>query len=384
MPNDQPEDTLTRRTLAARALESADRELPALTPPIHVSTTFIRDPDNGYSSGQVYGRMDNVSIQHAEVRLAALEHASEAMLFTSGMAAATTLMMVFPPTHIVAPKVMYWGLRSWLQDVQRHGHSLTCVDMSDVQAVKAAIVPGKTGLIWIETPSNPLWTITDIAAVSEYAHKAGALVCADSTVATPVLSRPLDLGVDIVMHSATKYLNGHSDVVAGVLATSKCNELWGRLRRFRNQHGTVLGPFDAWLLSRGLRTLDVRVKEQSKSAMILAERLAAHPAVAMLLYPGLSTHPGHAVAARQMVGGFGGMLSMRMKAGVAGAISVAARVQLWRRATSFGGIESLVEHHASLEGEGSPCPDDLLRLSVGLEDPEDLYADILQALAVLA
>jgi len=374
---DRPEDTLSRRTLAAKALESADRELPALTPPIHVSTTFIRDPDNGYSSGHVYGRMDNVSIQHAEARLAALEHASDAMLFTSGMAAATTLILALPPTHIVAPAVMYWGLRCWLQDIRRHGHSLSCVDMSDTEAVKAAIVAEKTGLVWIETPSNPLWTITDIAAVSEYAHEAGALVCADSTVATPVLSRPLDLGVDIVMHSATKYLNGHSDVVAGVLATSKCNELWGTIRKSRNQHGAVLGPFDAWLLSRGLRTLDVRVREQSKSAMILAERLAGHAAVATLLYPGLSTHAGHQVAARQM-------LSMRMKAGLAGAIGVAAQVRLWRRATSFGGIESLIEHHASLEGEASPCPDDLLRLSVGLEDPEDLYADLSQALDMLA
>jgi cystathionine gamma-synthase len=349
-----------------------------------VSTTFIRDPDNGYSSGHVYGRMHNDSNQHAEARLAELEHAREAMLFTSGTAAATTLFTTLPPTHIVAPKVMYWGLRSWLQDIRRYGHTLTCVDMSDIDALKAAIVPHETGLVWIETPSNPLWTITDIAAVSECAHEAGALVCADSTVATPVLSRPLDLGVDIVMHSATKYLNGHSDVVAGVLATAKCDDLWDRVRAVRNQHGALLGPFSAWLLSRGLRTLDVRVREQSKSAMFLAEQLAGHPAVSTLMYPGLSTHAGHEVAARQMMGGFGGMLSLQIKAGAAGAIGVAARVRLWRRATSFGGIESLIEHHASLEGQGSPCPDDLLRLSVGLEDPEDLYADLLQALEPLA
>ena len=381
---DRPDDTLRRRTLAARALESANGELPALTPPIHVSTTFIRDPDNGYSSGHVYGRTHNDSNQHAEARLAELEHASEAMLFTSGMAAATTLFTTLPPTHIVAPKVMYWGLRSWLQDIRRYGHTLTCVDMSDIHALKTAIVPHKTGLVWIETPSNPLWTITDIAAVADYAHKVGALVCADSTVATPVLSRPLDLGVDIVMHSATKYLNGHSDVVAGVLATAKCDDFWGRVRSVRNQHGALLGPFSAWLLSRGLRTLDVRVREQSKSAMFLAERLAGHPAVATLLYPGLSTHTGHEIAVRQMTGGFGGMLSIQIKAGAIGAIGVAARVRLWRRATSFGGIESLIEHHASLEGQGSPCPDNLLRLSVGLEDPEDLYADLLQALESLA
>lgn len=381
---DWPDDTLRRRTLAARARESANRELSSLTPPIHVSTTFIRDPDNGYSSGHVYGRMHNDSNQHAEARLAELEHAREAMLFTSGMAAATTLFTTLPPTHIVAPKVMYWGLRFWLQDIRRYGHTLTCVDMSDIDALKAAIVPNRTGLVWIETPSNPLWTITDIAAVSECAHQVGALVCADSTVATPVLSRPLDLGVDIVMHSATKYLNGHSDVVAGVLATAKCNDFWNQLRDVRNQHGALLGPFDAWLLSRGLRTLDVRVREQSKSAMILAQRLAGHPAVSTLWYPGLSTHAGHEVASRQMIGGFGGMLSLQIKAGAAGAIGVAARVRLWRRATSFGGIESLIEHHASLEGEGSPCPDDLLRLSVGLEDPEDLYADLVQAMEPLA
>jgi cystathionine gamma-synthase len=383
--DDRPQDdTLSRRTLAARAPESPDRELTALTPPIHVSTTFIRDPDNGYSSGHVYGRMDNGSIQHAETRLAALEHAADALLFTSGMAAATTLIMALPPTHIVAPQVMYWGLRCWMQDLRRHGHSVTCVEMSDMAALKAAILPDKTGLVWIETPSNPLWTITDIAAVSEYAHKAGAIVCADSTVATPVLSRPLDLGVDIVMHSATKYLNGHSDVVAGVLATSRCSDFWQQIRRVRNQHGAVLGPFDAWLLSRGLRTLDVRVREQSKSAMILAERLVGHPLVAQVLYPGLPVHAGHAMAARQMTGGFGGMLSLRMKAGAARAILVAANVRLWRRATSFGGIESLIEHHASLEGAASPCPADLLRLSVGLEDPEDLYADLSQALEAAA
>ena len=253
-----------------------------------------------------------------------------------------------------------------------------------IEALKAAILPDRTGLVWIETPSNPLWTITDIAAVSDCAHKAGALVCADSTVTTPVLSRPLDLGVDTVMHSATKYLNGHSDVVAGVLAMATCDDLWDRIRTVRNQHGALLGPFDAWLLSRGLRTLAVRVREQSSSAMLLSERLAAHPAISAVLYPGLPTHTGHEVATRQMTGGFGGMMSIQIKAGPAGAIAVAARVRLWRRATSFGGIESLIEHHASLEGEGSPCPDNLLRLSVGLEDPEDLYADLLQALELLA
>lgn len=371
------DDTLKLRTLASRATEG---ESTALTPPIHVSTTHIRDADNGYSSGHVYGRMDNQSIRQTEQRLAELEHAQEAMLFNSGMAAATTLLMALEPTHIVVPAMMYWGLRFWLRDIGRYGHTLTRVDMTDPDAVAAAIVPGRTGLVWIETPSNPLWAITDVSAVAAMAHAAGALVCADSTVATPVLTQPIDLGVDIVMHSATKYLNGHSDVVAGVLATARLTPLWQRVRAVRNQHGAVLGPFDAWLLARGLRTLDVRVREQSRSALILAERLTGHPALSAVLYAGLRGHPGHERAARQMHGGFGGMLSIRVKGGMGSAVCVAANVQLWRRATSFGGIESLVEHHASLEGETSPCPTDLLRLSVGLEDPDDLHDDLLQAL----
>ncbi|CAN5283727.1 cystathionine gamma-synthase [soil metagenome] len=352
----------------------------ALTPPIHVSTTFIRDADNGYAAGHVYGRMDNPSVHQAERHIADLEHAADAMLFSSGMAAATTVFLALAPTHIVVPDIMYWGLQFWLRDVERYGHTLTSVDMSDTEAVRAAIVPGKTGLVWIETPSNPLWTITDIAAVCEIAHRAGALVCADSTVASPVLTQPVDLGVDLVMHSATKYLNGHSDVVAGVLAVATPCDLWSRIRSIRNQHGAVLGPFDAWLLTRGLRTLDLRVREQSRSAAILADRLVGHREIAAVLYPGLPEHPGHAIAARQMDGGFGGMLSIRMKGGRAAAIGVAAHVQLWQRATSFGGIESLVEHRASIEGAGSACPDDLLRLSVGVEDPDDLSMDLLQAL----
>ncbi len=379
---DKPsDDTLKLRTLASRARGAAGGDTTALTPPIHVSTTHIRDPDNGYSSGHVYGRMDNQSIRQTEARLAELEHAQEAMLFNSGMAAATTLLMSLEPTHIVVPTMVYWGLRFWLRDIGRYGHTLTSVDMTDLQAVTAAIVPGKTGLVWIETPSNPLWAITDVREVAALAHRAGALVCADSTVATPVLMQPIDLGVDIVLHSATKYLNGHSDVVAGVLATAQATPLWKKVRTVRNQHGAVLGPFDAWLLARGLRTLDVRVREQSRSALVLADRLLIHPALSAVLYPGLSVHPGHAVAARQMHGGFGGMFSIRMKGGMASAVCVAANVHLWRRATSFGGIESLIEHHASLEGESSPCPTDLLRLSVGLEDPDDLYGDLMQALA---
>lgn len=375
---------LTSRTIATRALGEDRPALTALAPSIDMSATYVRDRDNGYRSGRVYGRKDNASVQQAERYVAALEHAQEAMLFGSGMAAATAILTALPAMHIVVPETACWGLRIWLEDRSRHAHDVTFVDMSRVATVRSAVQRGRTGLVWIESPSNPLWTVTDIAAVSDIAHRAGAIVCADSTAATPVLTKPLDLGVDIVMHSATKYLNGHSDVAAGVLATANCSDLWLRIREIRDQTGVVPGAFDAWLLMRGLRTLDLRVKEQSRSALTIATRLNTHPAVSAVLYPGLRHHPGHDLAVQQMEHGFGGMLSIRVKGGVAAAIAVAANVELWRRATSFGGIESLIEHRKSIEGDGSPCPDDLLRLSVGLEDPEDLYRDLRQALDLLA
>jgi cystathionine gamma-synthase len=215
--------------------------------------------------------------------------------------------------------------------------------------------------------------------VAEIAHRAGARLAVDSTVATPVFTRPLACGADLVMHSATKYLNGHSDVIAGALATAKQDAWWERIRTLRGQHGLILGPFEAWLLLRGMRTLDARVRTASESAVLLATWLRRHPRIAAVLYPGLPDHPGHAIAARQM-SGFGAMLSIRVKGGARAAIATAARMHLWNRATSLGGVESLIEHRASVEGAGSPCPPDLLRLSVGLEDAEDLFADLDQAL----
>jgi len=373
---------LSLRTVAATALGAIEPTTRALAQPIHIATTYVRDADNGYSTGFVYGRPDNVTIHQAEALLAELEYADGAMMFGSGTAAAAAVLLSLPPTHVVAPRVMYWGLRQWLRGLSRYGHDVTFVDMEDLDAVRSAITRGRTRLVWIETPSNPLWTITDIEAVCDLAHRAGAIVCADSTVATPVLCKPLDFGCDLVVHSATKYLNGHSDVVAGAIATARVDAAWQRIRDIRLQHGGFLSPFDAFLLLRGLRTLDLRVTAQSRSAHLLAERLACHPAIRQVLYPGLLGHPGHSIAARQMTGGFGGMLSIRLGSR-ASAIAVAANVQLWRRATSFGGTESLIEHRASIEGEGSPCPDDLLRLSVGLEDPEDLHRDLTQALNVL-
>ncbi len=378
--NDRLREPSKIRTLVAQAVDRLEGGSTEITPPIHVATTFSRNADNGYDAGPVYGRMDNASIHHVEAKLALIEGGQQAMLFNSGMSAATSVFLALRPTHVVVPTVLYWGLRLWLQEVERFGHRVTAVDMSDIDAVRAAIEPGVTGLVWIETPSNPLWTLTDIAAVADCAHRAGALVCADSTVCTPVLTRPIEFGADLVLHSATKYLNGHSDVVAGVLVAAQCSELWTRIHRVREQHGCVLGPFDAFLLTRGMRTLDLRVREQSRSALSVASRLVGHPALDAVLYPGLPTHPGHAIARRQMQHGFGGMVSLRVKGGQSVAIEIAKRVELWTRATSFGGIESLIEHRASMEGAGSPCPGDLLRLSVGLEDPDDLYVDLVRAL----
>jgi len=334
--------SLSRRTLAASALGMGEPTTRALTPPIHVATTYVRDADSGCDTRFVYGRSDNISIHQVEALIAELEHASEAMMFSSGMAAATAVCLSLAPTHIVAPKTMYWGLQQWLQELPRYGHEITFVDMSDLDAVRTAIIPGKTGLVWIETPSNPLWTITDIGAVATCAHLAGAIVCADSTASTPILTRPLDCGCDLVVHSATKYLNGHSDVVAGVVATARTNAAWARIKDIRQRHGASLGPFDAFLLLRGLRTLDLRVMAQSKTAALLAERLRVHPAVETVLYPGLPDHPGHHIAVPQMSGGFGGMLSIRLR-GRAEAIAVAANVRLWR---DTGGRIDITALHA--------------------------------------
>jgi cystathionine gamma-synthase len=368
--------------VAAQALGGLEPATKGIVPPIHVATTFVRDPDNQYRSGFVYGRPDNATVRHAEAVLAALEGAEAALMLGSGMSAATVAILALDPgAHIVAPDVMYWGLRNWLVgEAPRFGYRVTLVDTSDLAAVRGAISPGDTRLVWLETPSNPLWKISDIAAIADIAHAAGARLAVDSTVATPVFTRPLALGADLVMHSATKYLNGHSDVVAGALATARTDEAWSRIVKMRADLGAILGPFEAWLVLRGMRTLELRVKAQAESATLLATWLGHHREVASVLYPGLPQHPGHAIAARQMGGGFGGMLSIRLKGGEAAAIAAAARVELWKRATSLGGVESLIEHRASIEGAGSPCPPDLLRLSVGLEDPEDLFADLDRAL----
>ena len=375
--------TYKPETLAAQACGAIDEATGAIVPPIHMTSTYLRDPDNQYRSGYVYARPDNATVRHAEEVLSALEGAEQSLLVASGMTAATTLMLALPrPAHIVAPQVMYWALRHWLlNDAPSHGLTATFVDASDTAAIAAAIRPGETKLVWVEAPANPLWTITDIAAVADIAHRAGAMLAVDSTCATPILTQPLALGADVVMHSATKYLNGHSDIIAGALSFAKADSpLAVSAANVRKNLGGILGAFEAALLLRGMRTLHLRVRAQCQSAMAIAQHFAKHSRVGEVLYPGLATHPGHEIAARQMSDGFGGMLSIRVGAGETAAIATAARVKLWKRATSLGGVESLIEHRASVEGPGSPCPPDLLRLSVGIEAADDLIADLEQAL----
>jgi len=374
--------SLKPESLAAQALGWVDATTRAISPPIHASTTFIRDADNQYRTGRAYARADNPAFDQAEQLIARLEGGAQGALFASGMAAATAVFQSLAPgDHVLAPKVMYWSLRNWLMNfATAWGLQVELIDMTDPAAVRTALKPGRTKLVWIETPANPLWTITDIATTAALAHAAGARVAVDSTVATPVLTRPIELGADLVMHAATKYLNGHSDLIAGVLVTREDDDFWKRVKAVRAYIGGTLGSFESWLLLRGMRTLYLRVRCASASAQRIAERFARHPRIEAVLYPGLPDAPGHAVAARQMHGGFGGMLSIRVKGGEAAAIATAAHIALWKRATSLGGTESLVEHRASVEGAGTPAPPDLLRLSVGIEDTADLIADLEQAL----
>lgn len=369
-------------TRAARGGEHPiDPSTGALVPPLHTSTTFARHPDYTLVGRASYARDEAPSFTPAEELLASLEGGAAALLFPSGMAAMAALLTATlqPGAHVVTSRVLYWGARSWLAAFARRWQvEVTQVDTSDLAALEAALRPGRTRWLWIETPANPSWEITDIAAAAALAHQAGARLAVDSTVATPVFSRPLSLGADVVMHSATKYLNGHGDVVAGALVTARADEDWALVRAHRHDAGVIVGPFEAWLLHRGLRTLFPRVRRQAATALELATRLAR---VTRVRYPGLPDDPGHAVASQQMHGGYGAMLSIFVGSSRERALQVAGRMKLFVRATSLGGTESLVEHRRSVEPPDSPVAPDLLRLSIGLEDVEDLWEDLEQALA---
>jgi cystathionine gamma-synthase len=372
-------------TLAAQALHFLDEPTGAVAPPLHPSTTFARNPDYSLRGPSSYSRYGGPAVDQLEALLARLEGAAGALVFASGLGAAAAVIMALKPGDaLVCHTHVYWGFRQWLEDYcPRFGLELRLVDMTDEAALDAALAGG-AALVWAETPSNPLWEVFDIAVLAEKAHAAGARLAVDGTAAPPVLQRPLELGADIVMHSATKYLNGHSDVLAGALATRTRDDFWERVTFNRAGVGAMLGAFEAWLLLRGLRTLYLRVRQASASALFLASRLQKHPKVLQVLYPGLPDHPGHEIACRQMEGGFGGMLSIRVAGGREGGLALATGTRLFLPATSLGGVESLIEHRKTIEGEASILPDDLLRLSIGIEHPEDLLADLEQALARIA
>ena len=375
---------LSPETQNAQALGQIDSLSGGITPAIQPATTFLRDENYQLiDPRRSYGRPDNPGFDIAENVLAALEGGAAALLFSSGTSAAMAIVQsLLPGDRILAPKVMYWGLRKWLiAFCRKWGLRLDLFDPADIHALERTVCHGKTALVWVESPCNPTWDIIDIAAASEIAHGAGARLIVDSTVSTPVLTQPIKYGADAVVHSATKYLNGHCDVVAGAVITARKDELFQQIDEIRTQAGAILGSFEAWLLQRGMRTLFLRVRKASESALAIAKRFDGHPRLRAVLYPGLPSHPGHEIAKRQMNGGFGGMLSLRTKGGEQAALDLVKGCKLFKRATSLGGIESLVEHRYSIEGERSPIPKDLVRLSIGIENVDDLIEDLEMALA---
>jgi cystathionine gamma-synthase len=381
MTADKP--TLHAETLAAQGLGRIADPFRDVVPPIYVSTTYERGGDGSFPGGRIYSRADNPSYDRAEALIASLEGAPSALLFASGQGAAGAVFQSLAPGDtVLAPRNMYWALRKWLLDFAAGwGLAVELYENSSLEDLAAKAKARRPRVIWIETPANPTWDITDIAAASEIARACGAIVAVDSTAATPLLTRPLELGASIVMHSATKYLNGHSDVIAGALATAADDALWQRIRYVRGAGGAVLGPFEASLLLRGMRTLHLRVAAACDNAHAIALRFQNDPRLSHVLYPGLPSHPGHAIAARQMHGRFGAMMSLRLHAGERAALDFTARLNVFKRATSLGSVESLVEHRASVEGPGTMCPPDLVRLSIGVEHVDDLIEDIEQALA---
>lgn len=372
----------TRTTLTVQAMHAIDQMTGAVIPPIHPATTYARGADNQLIGEQDYRRPEGPTEKHAAKVLAMLEGAPEARLFASGMAAIAAVIESVPTGgHVIAQTEMYYGAKLLLQRAAaKQRIRLDLVAPGDLDALAAAARPD-TDLVWIESPANPSWAVVDIARAAEIAHAVGATLGVDSTCAPPCTTQALALGADIVMHSATKYLNGHSDVLAGVLATREVNDRWAEIGEIHSKTGAVPGAFETWLLMRGLRTLWVRFERQSASALMIAQALQGEAGTDAVLYPGLADHPGHDIAARQMSNGFGGMLSLRLSGGHAAAARLAASTRLFTQATSLGGVECLIEHRKPIEGPDSPTPDDLVRLSVGLEDPQDLLADLRAALS---
>lgn len=368
-------------TLAIQSTENQFKGANPAVMPIHMASTFIRNEDGSYNHGMQYGRADNPNRAVLEQSLALLEGGACAFAFGSGMAAISAVLQCLEPgKEVIMPNDVYFGAKKLMEEVySRWGLKAVSVDMSDTVAVGATI-NSNTAMIWIETPSNPLINVTDISALNNLAKANGILTVVDNTWPTPVLTRPIELGTDIVVHSTTKYFGGHSDVIGGCVILKEENEFSERLANVQHLGGAVPSPFDCWLVARGIRTLSLRVKAQSGSAMKLAEYLNEHNGIQKVLYPGLASHPGHDIAKRQMHDGFGGMLSVLVNGDSKKTLEICNRLQYFTQATSLGGVESLVEHRQSVEGPMSNAPDNLLRISIGLEHPDDLIADWKQAL----
>lgn len=367
-------------TIAAQAAHKADAATGAVAPPIYLSTTFERGEDGEYPRGFTYSRGTNPNRAALEECLALLEGGTGAAAFSSGMAAISTVFMALSPgDHVVLPDDCYHGTTRVVEEVfSQWGLASSKVDMSQPDQVREAVQPN-TRVIWVETPSNPLLKITDLREIASIAQETGAMCVCDNTWPSPLLQQPLALGADLVMHSTTKYLGGHEDVMGGALVSKEENDFFRRVRLIQNNCGAVLPPFDSWLTLRGIRTLHLRMQAHSANAEQIARFLQDHSRVAAVHYPSLADHPGHATASRQM-SGFGGMLSFQVQGGKEAAMQVAARVRLFVRATSLGGTQSLIEHRASIEGDNTTTPQNLLRVSVGLEHADDLIEDLSQAL----
>ncbi len=377
---------LSPQTKAAQALHMLDGASGAVVPPMHSASTFARDENYELRDGFIYSRYGSPTTEQGEDMIKSLEGADDTLLFNSGMSATVAVIGALPMgAHVVAQSIMYHIGLNWLNRQAARGViGFDSFEAGNLEALSAAIKPGETKLVWIETPANGDWSITDIATAADIAHAAGAILMVDSTAAPPCTTRPLELGADIAFHSATKYLNGHSDLTAGVLSARAALPIWEEIRNVRGFQGTILPGFEAWLLIRGLRTLYIRYKTTSDNAMRLAQHFEGHDGIEAVQYPGLPSHKGHAIAAKQMTGGFGGMMSLLVKGPKGRALAVAKACNVFVPATSLGGVESLIEHRLTVSGEGYGIPENMLRLSIGIEYVDDLIADLEQALAATA
>lgn len=369
-------------TLCSQGLGWIEKAHSGITPPIYPSTAYARNPDLLYSKNKIYIRADNPTYDQASELIKQLEGGVSTQLFSSGMSAAIAVFQALKPgDFIIFPEDVYCGIRTWAENsLKKYNICFEFVPNNDMDALEAKLEKHKPRMVWIETPSNPYLSITDLKATIDIAHAYGAMAVVDNTLSTPVITKPLKFGADIVLHSATKYLNGHGDILMGVLVTRENNEFWRNIKQIAHDGGALPGSFEAWLLLRGIRTLYLRMERVCSNAQTIAEYLSSSNRVKKVLYPGLEDFEGYETAKKQMNKGFGGIISIIINGGKEKAVEVQGKVRIFRRATSLGTLESLIEHRSSYEGPNTRVPDDLLRLSIGIENVEDLISDLEQAL----